>query len=105
MTNPTKESLEIAKDIAKKVVPGFLLVPYGATKKGEPLLSGLIIKHTAQALDSYAKTQFERARDEAATLAILGHSYYEIDQVSDKLREEIEKKIKTLTYELPEDKR
>ena len=100
MTNPTKESLEIAKDIAKKVVPGFLLVPYGATKKGEPLLSGLIIKHTAQALSSYAKTQFERARS------------LEFYRATDYLRKLCwsEKDIKAFhdwgrTYKLPEDKR
>ena len=43
---------EIAIDLAKMIVPGFLLTPYGSTQKGEPLLSGLIIKYSSKALQS-----------------------------------------------------
>ena len=93
MTNPTKESLEIAKKEVRSFVSDWEIT---FKNPRQPDLE----KRIAQALDSHGKTQFERARN------------LEFYRATDYLRKLCwsEKDIKAFhdwgrTYELPEDKR
>ena len=86
MSNPTKESLEIADQTFTQILDVFAGKDVWS-KNGDLFKDGK--KYIAKALDSYGKTQFERARAESQQIALRNVKYSTAHDIA------------ALTYELP----